>query len=130
MIHRAVTDGGGVPLAFTMNPMNRNAVRPANAHLPIASRAFVAAAYIQTPTPNITVSTTRVTGTEFHKPKPNLGPPGYKGMSGMCVITSSTQWLTTSASTMATSGRRASAETIQPSSAPNSASVSSECEYG
>jgi hypothetical protein len=53
--HNAVTDGGGVPLALTRNPTNRNAVTPANAHVPILSRGVVARVYPDTDG-NITVS--------------------------------------------------------------------------
>src|SRR2546422_2404979 len=40
-----------------------------------------------------------VPATEFHRPSPTVGPPGYSGISGTCVTKSSTQWLTTSSAT-------------------------------
>ena len=47
--------------------------------------------------PKRTSSTASVAGIEYHSPSPSrAGPFSVSGMSGRCVTTSSTQWLTTS----------------------------------
>ena len=151
IIHSAVIDGGGVPLALTRNPTNRNAVTPANAHVPILSRGVVALAYIQTPMANITVSVTSVAVTKFHRPSPNFGPPGIKRQIGNmrddvehpvadheqehddggcnrcdgcdgCNRCNGCDGVRQS--------RGARRRTAQPKAAPKSVNVRSECEYG
>jgi len=72
---------------------------PTNAQRPVLFRGAVDRTNNQAPIPKIAVSIRNVAATEFHSPRPTLGPSSKSGRSGRWVKKSSTRWLTTSAAT-------------------------------